>query len=42
LGKLQHDLGRVQRLFVYIKDVVPTVADILSSAASLATILGGG
>lgn len=41
LQKPDKDVGRVQRLWNRIKDIAPPVADILSSAASLAKMLWG-
>jgi hypothetical protein len=40
LDKPEQDDGRVQRYWNRIKEVAPTVAQILASAASLAKILG--
>ena len=42
LEKPEQDAGRVQRYWNHIKEVAPTVASILASAASLAKLLGGG
>ena len=42
LEKPQQDATRVQRFWNRIKDVAPTVAAILSTAASVAKLLGGG
>lgn len=41
LQKPEKDVGRVRRLWNHIKDIAPPVASILSSAASLAKMLGG-
>jgi hypothetical protein len=38
----EKDPGRVQRYWKRIKEVAPTMASILASAASLAKLLGGG
>ena len=42
LAKPEKDPGRVQRYWNRIKEVAPTVASILASAASLAKLLAGG
>jgi hypothetical protein len=42
LQKPEKDVSRVRRLWNHIKDIAPPVASILSSAASLAKMLGGG
>jgi len=41
LQKPEKDVSRVRRLWNHIKDIAPPVASILSSAASLAKMLGG-
>jgi uncharacterized protein YjbI with pentapeptide repeats len=41
LGKAEKDDGRVKRYWNRIKEVAPTVASILASAASMAKLLGG-
>ena len=42
LGNAEQDDSRVRRHWNHIKEVAPTVASILASAASLAKLLGGG